>query len=82
MLCTETKIDSSISFSEFLPNGYNGEFRKDRCKNGGCVMIVTKQDYTITNLDGGLTSLLLPNITVKVFGPLLVLVLKTTPKLW
>ena len=51
MLFTETKIDSSISFSEFLPNGYNGEFRRDRCKNGGGVMIVTKQEYTITDLD-------------------------------
>ena len=48
---TETKIDSSISFSEFLPNGYNGEFRRDRCKNCGGVMIVTKQEYTITDLD-------------------------------
>ena len=73
---TETKIDSSISYSEFLPNGYNGEFRRDRCKNGGGVMIVTKQEYTITDLD----LLIFPNITVKVFGPLLVL--KTTPKSW
>ena len=51
MLFTETKIDSSISFSEFLPNGYNGGFRRDRNKNGGGVMIVTKQEYTITDLD-------------------------------
>ena len=51
MLFTETKIDSSISFFEFLPNGYNGEFRGNRCKNGGGVMIVTKQEYTITDLD-------------------------------
>ena len=77
MLLTETKINSIISFSEFLPNGYNDEFRRDRCKNGRCVMIVTKQEYTIILT---LTSLLLPNITVKVFGPLLAL--KTTPKLW
>ena len=51
MLFTETKIDSCISFSEFLPNWYNGEFRRDRCKNGGGIMIVTKQEYTITDLD-------------------------------
>ena len=44
MLFTETKIDSSISFSEFLPNGYNGGSRRDRNKNGGGVMIVTKQE--------------------------------------
>ena len=76
MLFTETKIDSSISFSEFLPNGYNGEFRRDRCKNSGGVMIVTKQEYTVTDLD-----LLTPSQHYsKVFGPLLVL--KTTPKLW
>ena len=42
---------SGISFSEFLPNGYNGVFRKDRCKNGGGVLIVIKQEYTITDLD-------------------------------
>ena len=51
MLFTETKIDSSTSFSEFLPNGYNGGFRRDRNKNGGGVIIVTKQEYTITDLD-------------------------------
>ena len=43
----------SISFSEFLPNGYNhnGGLRRDRNKNGGGVMIVTKQEYTTTDLD-------------------------------
>ena len=51
MLFTETKIDSSISFSEFLPNGYIGGFVETSTKNGGGVMIVTKQQYTITDLD-------------------------------
>ena len=54
MLFTNTIIDSSITFSEFLPNGYNGYNGynvRDRCKNGGGVMIVTKQEYTITDLD-------------------------------
>ena len=74
MLFTETKIDSSISFSEFLPNGYNGGFRRDRNKNGGGVMIVTKQEYTITDLD--LLTLSQHN-SEKVFG--LLSVLKTTP---
>ena len=49
MLISETKIDSTISYSEFLPKGYTGEFRRDRNKNGGGVMIVTKDVYTITD---------------------------------
>ena len=50
MLITETQLDSSIFSSELLPKGYVGEFRKDRNLNGGGVMIVTKDCYTITDL--------------------------------
>ena len=50
MLITETKLDSSIFSSELLPKGYVCEFRKDRNFNGGGVMIVTKDCYTITDL--------------------------------
>ena len=50
MLITETKLDSSIFSSELLPLGYVGEFRRDRNLNGGGVMIVTKDCYTITDL--------------------------------
>ena len=50
MLITETKLDSSISSSELLPKGYVGKFRRDRNLNGGGVMIVTKDCYTITTL--------------------------------
>ena len=50
MLITETKLDSSIFSSELLPKGYLGEFRRDRNLNGGRVMIVTKDCYTITDL--------------------------------
>ena len=50
MLITETKLDSSIFSSELLPNGYVGEFRWARNLNGGGVMIVTKDCYTITDL--------------------------------
>ena len=50
MLLTETKLDSSIFSSELLPKGYVGEFRRDRNLNGGGVMIVTKDCYTITGL--------------------------------
>ena len=50
MLIMETKLDSSIFSSELLPKGYVGEFRRDRNLNGGGVMIVTKDCYTITDL--------------------------------
>ena len=50
MLITETKLDSSIFSSELLPKGYVGEFRRDRNLNGGGVVIVTKDCYTITDL--------------------------------
>ena len=50
MIITETKLDSSIFSSEVLPKGYVGEFRRDRNLNGGGVMIVTKDCYTITDL--------------------------------
>ena len=50
MLITETKLDSSIISSELLPKGSVDEFRRDRNLNGGGVMIVTKDCYTITDL--------------------------------
>ena len=49
MLITE-KLDRSIFSSELLPKGYVGEFRRDHNLNGGGVMIVTKDCYTITDL--------------------------------
>ena len=45
---TETKLD--IFSSGLLPKRYVGEFRRDRNLNGGGVMIVTKDCYTITDL--------------------------------
>ena len=50
MLITETKLDSSIFSSELLLKCYVSEFRRDRNLNGGGVMIVTKDCYTITDL--------------------------------
>ena len=50
LLITETKLDSSIFSSELRPKGYVGEFRRDSNLNGGGVMIVTKDCYTITDL--------------------------------
>ena len=51
MVITETKLDSSIFSSELLPKGYVGEFRRDRNLNGGGALIVTKDCYTITDLE-------------------------------
>ena len=72
MLFTETKMDNSNYFSEFFPNGYNGEFHS----GGGGVMIVTKQEYTITDLD-----LLTPSQhnSESIWASIS---LKTTPKSW
>ena len=35
ILMTETKIDSSVSSSEFLPCGYKGDIRRDWEEGGG-----------------------------------------------
>ena len=48
---TETKIDEQVKASEFLPKGYTGDIRKDRCKGGGGVMIATKQEYNIQGIE-------------------------------
>ena len=48
---TETKIDEQVKASEFLPKGYTGEIRKDRCKGGGGVLIATKQEYDIQRIE-------------------------------
>ena len=38
LIITETKLDSSISSSEFLPRNFAGLIRKDRNIHGGGVM--------------------------------------------
>ena len=48
---TETKIDEQVKASEFLPKGYTGDIRKDRCKGGGGVMIATKQECDIQGIE-------------------------------
>ena len=50
IIMTETKIDEQVKASEFLPKGYTGEIRKDRCKGGGGVLIATKQEYDIQRI--------------------------------
>ena len=49
-LMTDTKIVEQVKASEFLPRGYTGDIRKDRCKGGGEVMIATKQEYNIQSI--------------------------------
>ncbi len=51
LLLTETKIDNTISTSEFLPDGYTGEFRKDRTMGGGGVLIAIKSIYNAESID-------------------------------
>ena len=51
IIMTETKIDEHVKASEFLPKGYTGDIRKDRCKGGGGVMIATKQEYDIQGIE-------------------------------
>ena len=46
----DLKLDSSICSSALLTKGYVVEFRRDQKLNGGGVMIVTKDCYTITGL--------------------------------
>ena len=48
---TETRIDEQVKASEYLHKGYTGDIRKDRCKGGGGVMIVTKQEYNIQGIE-------------------------------
>ena len=51
IIMTETKIDEQVKALEFLPKGYTGDIRKDRCKGGDGVMIVTKQEYDIQGIE-------------------------------
>ncbi len=44
LLLCETKIDKTINTSEFLPNHYKGDNRKNRVLGGGGVMIAMKSN--------------------------------------
>ena len=48
---TETKIDSSIKYSEFLPPGYQGNIRKEWSQGGGGVMIAMKDTLFATSAE-------------------------------
>ena len=77
MLITVTKLDSNIFSSDLLPKGYVGKFRRDRNLNGGGVMIMTKDCYTITGLvlpsaSQNETELVLTTITLKYHTKLVV----------
>ena len=51
IILTETKIDGKISPSEFLPDGYQGEVRKDRNRAGGGVMLAFKKCYNVESIE-------------------------------
>ena len=51
IIMTETKIDKQVKASEFLPKGYTGDIRTDRCNGGGGIMIATKQEYDIQGME-------------------------------
>ena len=48
---TETKMTSDIKSCEFLPDDYSGTIRKDRTKDSGGVMIATRKDLDIVEID-------------------------------
>ena len=48
---TETKIDCDKNSCEFLPEAYSGTIRKDRNKDGGSVLIATRKDLDIVEID-------------------------------
>ena len=48
---TETKITSDIKYCEFLPDNYSGTIREDRAKDGGGVMIATRKDLHVVEID-------------------------------
>ena len=47
IILTETHLDSTIKSSEFLPDGYRGDIRKDRNRFGGGVMLAIKSCYDV-----------------------------------
>ena len=51
IIMTETKIDSSVKYSEFPPPGYQGDIRKDRSQGGGGVMIAMKDTLCATSAE-------------------------------
>ena len=51
ILMTETKIDSSISAAEFLPDDYKCCARKDRDRNGGGVLVAARKHLDVVNVD-------------------------------
>ena len=50
IICTETKLDSSIYISEFMPSGFTC-FRKDRTRNGGGVMVAIRSCYPASEVE-------------------------------
>ena len=51
ILVSESKLDSDIKHTEFLPAQYTGHIRKDHTRHSGGVMIVHKKDLVIDELE-------------------------------
>ena len=51
ILVSESKLDSDIKHTEFLPAQYTGHIRKDHTRHYGGVMIVHKKDLVIDELE-------------------------------
>jgi len=47
-MISETKIDSSFPKGQFLIEGYNSQFRFDRNKNGGGIILYVREDIPVT----------------------------------
>ena len=52
MILTETWIDKSVDYKEFLPANYYPAAQKDRNLFGGGVMIAVKKDYVANAVEG------------------------------
>ena len=53
LLITETKIDKSISSSEFLPTNFSYNIRKNHTSDSGSVMIAARNDLDIVDVELG-----------------------------
>ena len=51
MILVETKMDSSVNYSEFLRASYKGEITKDRFSHGGGVMIAYKDTLAVVEAE-------------------------------
>ena len=44
IIISETKLDSTFKIGKFLLDGFNGSIRLDRNRNGGGILLLTRED--------------------------------------